>query len=226
MAAYAPAEEAAQLYRDLGFAVVLPLHCNESDPLEAYLLKGDEREIVVAIRGSDEPANWIAQNCRLWQCQTTKAHSGFLRAADRLWWRLHLALALAQTHEQFKLILVGHSLGGALAQALALKALQYQPSIWTFGAPRVGGPSFVEALRTVPHARVVHANDPVPRLPMRSWGYKHHGRPIIFQNGRFDMTDKAWDEHLQRQGSGIALLAAIAKGHGLQGHLSYPGYRR
>lgn len=222
-AAYLPTAEAKAVYRDMGYPVALPLHDSESDPLEAYLLTGDGKEIVIAIRGSDEPHNWVMENCRLWQCSKTKAHSGFLLGADKLWWRLKLALALASTHGPLKLTIVGHSLGGALAQTLALKALEYQPSIWSFGAPRVGGQRFVDALRTVPHARVVHAQDPVPRLPMRSWGYKHHGRAIIVSQGQYDMEEAAWEKHLERQGAGLELLRSLSNGEGLQGHLSYPG---
>jgi len=94
--------------------------------------------------------------------------------------------------EPIKVIVTGHSLGGALA----LLGASYMQSILprsrgisfpvygvTFGAPRVGNRGFVDGITRVIPAnrlfRVVHGNDPVPVLPIPlPFGYRHAGTKI------------------------------------------------
>jgi hypothetical protein len=68
---------------------------------------------------------------------------------------------------------IGHSLGGALAQIAAAVYGERFPEkrvhCHTFGAPRVGNVHFVKwfAKHVAEHYRVVNENDPVPMVPLR-----------------------------------------------------------
>ena len=72
-------------------------------------------------------------------------------------------------HKQ--LYLTGHSLGGALATLcaadLAANTKFTSPSVYTFGSPRVGNPTFAGFFnrRTGPHYRVYNSEDVVTSLP-------------------------------------------------------------
>jgi len=107
----------------------------------------------------------------------------------------HLTTAL-ETHPDYALVLVGHSLGGAVAAiaALEFKARGYNPTVTTFGEPRIGNaalaayldarfnltPSDAASWSANPaFRRVTHADDPVPLLPLSEWGYAEHGREIF-----------------------------------------------
>lgn len=103
----------------------------------------------------------------------------------------HVEAAL-QNHPGYELVLVGHSLGGAVA---ALAALEFQargwvPHVTTFGEPRVGNAAFNRFLderfnleATSPEdalfRRVTHVDDPVPLLPLEEWGYRMHAGEIF-----------------------------------------------
>ena len=89
-----------------------------------------------------------------------------------------------------KLVICGHSLGGALASLTAyeistrLKEFEYPTRItvqvYTFGEPRVGNLQFAtEYNRRVPLTyRVVYRDDVVPHVPLESFGYYHEGTEV------------------------------------------------
>ena len=107
----------------------------------------------------------------------------------------HVAAAREQ-YPDYELILVGHSLGGAVA-ALAGIEMQlrgWEPTVTTFGEPKVGNKGFAEFLAKMfrlegaagdfsaqewRFRRVTHARDPVPLLPMEEWGYVMHAGEIF-----------------------------------------------
>lgn len=65
-----------------------------------------------------------------------------------------------------RIVLVGHSLGGALAALMAnyLRRQSYDVQLMTFGQPRVGNQVFVDGL-PVPWLRLINANDLVTTVP-------------------------------------------------------------
>ena len=93
-----------------------------------------------------------------------------------------LIVELCAEHPGYDIMLTGHSLGGALATVLAYR-LAYHANLpkdnpvfcITFGAPRVGDPSFAAALTEadVRVYRFVNNRDLVPRIP--SVNYQHAG---------------------------------------------------
>lgn len=104
-------------------------------------------------------------------------HSGFIRAYLSVRDEVHQYI---QTHSTQRYRITGHSLGGALATLCAVD-LQYNfgdriaIETYSFGAPRVGNPAFVESYnRRVPDTwRVVNGWDAVVGLPVPWQGYRH-----------------------------------------------------
>lgn len=85
-------------------------------------------------------------------------------------------------------LLTGHSLGGALSILCMLdlrltfgSRISFEP-LYTYGSPRVGNADFAKycASIEVPIFRVVHYRDPVPRLPLPSWGYVHSPLEVFY----------------------------------------------
>jgi hypothetical protein len=126
------------------------------------------------------------------ECPNCTVHAGFMTS-----WRNtrctivpHVEKAMNE-HPDYDLVLVGHSLGGAVA---ALAALEFQargwtPRVTTFGEPRIGNKALNDFIdrrfeldTTDPedwlYRRVTHADDPVPLLPLQEWGYRMHAGEI------------------------------------------------
>jgi triacylglycerol lipase len=104
-------------------------------------------------------------------------HKGFADAFATLWAEAEGPLAELLTGRD--LWVAGHDLGGALA-VLAAARLQEQgtnvEAVYTFGAPRVGNPSFFEAYQPITY-RLVNNNDVVPHVPAEVvpvWGYHYY----------------------------------------------------
>lgn len=97
-------------------------------------------------------------------------------------------------YPDYELSLVGHSLGGAVAALAGLdfKARGWDPTITTFGEPRIGNLGLVKYLdqrfdltnglpkndTLLKYRRVTHVDDPVPLLPLTEWGYAMHAGEI------------------------------------------------
>lgn len=102
----------------------------------------------------------------------------------------HLTAAL-EKHPNYKLVLVGHSLGGAVAALAGLdfKARGWDPHVTTFGEPRLGNKEFNAYMdwrfNITSHYeynqlhRVTHVGDPVPLLPPAEWGFSMHSQEIF-----------------------------------------------
>jgi len=98
-------------------------------------------------------------------------------------------------YPSYKLRLVGHSLGGAVAALAALETevLGWHPTVTTFGEPRIGNTGLRDYLNALfslddidngdgnggRYRRMTHSNDPVPLLPLTEWGYKMHSGEIF-----------------------------------------------
>lgn len=138
-----------------GFALVLP--------------RAGTAEMVIALRGT---ANL---NDGLTDAATAMVpgpggvvHAGFQRVYAQLIGNVLAALPPNPTEVH----VVGHSLGGALANLVAAKLKQESVGdiqLYTFGAPRVGLPGFTSHLSTgsaVTIHRMVNPSDPVPWVPL------------------------------------------------------------
>jgi triacylglycerol lipase len=133
-----------------------------------------ERASVLAFRGSGSAVDWVADFIAQ---QTTYrpvknaglTHKGFsdiyMSSRDQI-----LAL-VGQLPAERPLFITGHSLGGALATLcsldLACNSSFSSPIVYTFGAPRVGDPRFVQKYNATvaSHWRFQNEFDIVPHLP-------------------------------------------------------------
>ena len=149
-----------------------------------------------------------------------KVHSGFHNAVDDVYKKIEQAININR-----KIIVTGHSLGGALAQLMAyrLAVNKYQVSgIYTYGSPRVGNSEFkTEYDARLAKKTYLHINnkDLVTSIPFEILGYRHLGaiertfnenhkitlknkegafiKPTI--NRRFDELDLSLQQELQHQ---------------------------
>lgn len=153
---------------------------------------------VVVFRGTDSSSwyNW-AENMRAWRTDTTypvpgapkalRIHSGFLVLYNSSSMASTIKTALGelmQTHPEGPLFVLGHSMGGALAQlaALDLKIAHglKDVKVYTFGAPRLGNSVFSDFFNEhVTEAwRFTHGRDIVPSVPPQLLGFHHVSREV------------------------------------------------
>ncbi|KAK2611503.1 hypothetical protein N8I77_004837 [Diaporthe amygdali] len=81
----------------------------------------------------------------------------------------------------YKLIVTGHSMGGALASlgAASLQGQNFTLTAYTYGQPRTGNQDYADYVDKVfpggnTMIRATHSNDGVPQIPAQSDGYRHH----------------------------------------------------
>ncbi|KIZ06147.1 Lipase [Monoraphidium neglectum] len=153
---------------------------------------------VVAFRGSDAGswANW-ANNMRAWRTDAAyplpgapsslRIHSGF----HVLWNSSSMArtftaayAGLLAAHPNGPTYVLGHSMGGALAQLCAMDLrVAFDPPdlrVFTFGSPRVGNGEFAAFfVRHVAESwRFTHGRDIVPSVPPTYMGFRHVAREV------------------------------------------------
>lgn len=84
----------------------------------------------------------------------------------------------AAQHPSSKVVVVGHSLGGAIATIAAAEIRKHgiEADLYTYGAPRIAGAAlsdFITNQKLGGNFRVTHDDDPVPRLPPLFLGFRH-----------------------------------------------------
>ncbi|GLC42478.1 hypothetical protein PLESTB_001102700 [Pleodorina starrii] len=118
-------------------------------------------------------------------------HKGFLDAYDSVRRTVFSLLdeitGSGEKGDNWRVLVTGHSLGGALATLAAYELAERRTparavqaiSLYTYGAPRVGNKAFAEEFdRLVPDAwRVSNINDIIPSVP-RLMGYCHVGHAV------------------------------------------------
>jgi len=135
------------------------------------------------------------------RCNNCTVHTGFYSswkvASSAILPDLEAAIA---AYPNYALTLVGHSLGGAVAAlaGLELESRGWNPTVTTFGEPRLGNAGLNQYLdqrfnllassreawtnifdeRQLRYRRVTHIDDPVPLLPLTEWGYRMHAGEI------------------------------------------------
>ncbi|WP_028620441.1 lipase family protein [Pseudomonas sp. Ant30-3] len=145
---------------------------NNSTDTQAFITHNDE-VILVAVRGtaggSDLLRDIDAEQVPIEAGDGVgQAHSGFYEAAQAV--REFATTYLDKFYSGQKIIVTGHSLGGAIALLLAemlrrREGFTYDPLLYTYGAPRAADQTFVEGAGGLTHHRMVNFNDPIPSVP-------------------------------------------------------------
>lgn len=192
----------------------------------AYLIQSAcGRVVILAFRGTElaNVGNWLAdvdvgdESVSL-AGSPLRVHSGFMRnlRAVRLGVMEHLGVALdgrridapdtRTEHPMEALYVTGHSLGGALASLFTLTLdnaaiARCLRAVYTFGQPLVvGGPLPAAALPGAAKlVRHVMPRDPIPALPLASWGpLEHYGVEYRYIDGDWQPSNES-----TRQMSGL-----------------------
>ena len=135
---------------------------------------------LVSFRGTESRGDWLRNiNVPGRTRDYGVVHRGFLGAFQAIESRLRSVLAGMSGK---KLILTGHSLGGAIATVMAAEWQNFMPAYWvvTFGQPAVGSGAFrMFFLQRYSRNffRFVNNDDIVSRVPP---GYQHVGRLFHF----------------------------------------------
>jgi len=135
------------------------------------------------------------------KCMNCTVHTGFWTSWQntRPFILSHLKI-LKERYPKYRVDLVGHSLGGAVAAlaGLELNSLGWEPVVTTFGEPKVGNSglrNYVDGVFDLPsehmsepiivprhsgrYRRITHVDDPVPLLPLQEWGYRSHAGEVF-----------------------------------------------
>jgi triacylglycerol lipase len=167
-----------------GFEKITSFHNGYTDGW-ACVLEGKDI-IVLAFRGTVSKKNWHTNfQAALVHPENTDAqlrvHEGFYKAFSKLsdgskGIEQKIAEIKQATQGQIPIYIVGHSLGGALAQISAAVIGNDQiAACYTFGSPRVGN-SLFDLWVKPPSYRLVNYADIVPQVPL-PFIYRHSGDP-------------------------------------------------
>lgn len=143
---------------------------------QGFLTHNDE-VLIVSIRGTQEMGRDILTDLNAIQvpiqdyAYRANAHKGFHSAYSAI--RPFIKSYLDRFHTGQKIIVIGHSLGGAIA-TLTAEWIRQQTRytfgdnkkviLYTYGSPRVGDLNFLSNAQ-ITHYRMVAENDPVPSVP-------------------------------------------------------------
>lgn len=151
----------------------------EADETQCFTM-ASSKAVVVSFRGTESLGDWLGNlNALSTSRSYGKVHRGFLAALQVVEAQLQPILANLNGR---RLLLTGHSLGGALATVAAAEWQGRLPITWvyTYGQPAVGKgtfPQFFAKHYGKKHIRFVNDDDVVTRVPP---GFVHVGRLCHF----------------------------------------------
>jgi len=138
---------------------------------QAYITH-DDRMVLIGVRGTQENPPDLLRDMDAAQVPYAEgvgqAHQGFYQAFQAV--KAFVTSYLFNFNSGQKVVICGHSLGGAIALLLAEwvrrdEKLQAEVLLYTYGAPRAGDKAFVEGAAELVHHRLVNHNDPIPSVP-------------------------------------------------------------
>lgn len=166
--------------------------------ITGYSLKFNDT-LYIFIAGTDE-ARDIVTDIRLIPSHFdgaesgVKVHRGFESAFKRI---DKIITKLCINND--RVIIAGHSMGGAIATLAAYKMASMVQDITcvTFGSPRVGNRKFIKRFnsRVTDSYRVVHRNDAVTKVPKLLFWYRHVGKLYQSRNKRWFSFFTGFGDH-------------------------------
>ncbi|KAH6705351.1 lipase [Leptodontidium sp. MPI-SDFR-AT-0119] len=152
-------------------------------------------QIIVSFAGSGNTIrNWLADFSfvqvayTITGCRACTVHSGFAKGwAERRTVILNAVTAALAAHPDYKVVVTGHSIGGAVGTLAAaeLRSMGVDADVYSYGSPRVGNAAFASFVATQKggNYRMTHENDPVPQI-LPTWiGYQHTSPEYWLTNG-------------------------------------------
>ena len=127
---------------------------------------------ILAVEGTNETTDWVTNLKFL--IKRDDCHRGFKNNANRT--LAQLVVAYEGLNPERKLVIAGHSLGGATATLIAdllWESGNTNVALVTAGSPRPGGRRLRKRLKGLEHHRFVHGNDIVPGTPPWLVGFVH-----------------------------------------------------
>ncbi|KAF2389273.1 lipase family protein [Pseudomonas frederiksbergensis] len=155
---------------------------------QAFITHHDEL-ILISVRGTSE---LLADGLRDGDAYQVpfgegegKVHRGFYGGAQAVY--PFVVGYLEKFYSGQKLMITGHSLGGAVALILSemlRRNSRYSPNIvlYTYGAPRAGDTTFIDSAQSLIHHRIVNQNDPVPSVPATWMNTFSKPKPMYLAN--------------------------------------------
>jgi predicted lipase len=144
--------------------------------------------IWISFAGTEKRRDWLSnfkvikKKCFGW----FPAHKGFSECAEAV---IKACLDLVNTFPERRVVVTGHSLGGAIAVLVAIGLHEKTRvmgarsiSLITFGQPRVSTESLIRASFPGEYVRVQNGSDVVARVP--KIGYSHAGTCLYLKNGK------------------------------------------
>ncbi|XP_028406220.1 proprotein convertase subtilisin/kexin type 5-like [Dendronephthya gigantea] len=167
---------------------------NNSDNKIRGFVKYHNEAIIVSFRGSvkDDDNDTISnrefrrRDYRSTGCSECEVHTGFSKSYHSVKEQMNSKVgALSRLHWNARLIVTGHSRGGALATLAAVDLTRsgYNTNLITYGSPRVGNKRFSDYVNKILRGlnlRVTYKNDVVTVLPPKISGYRHVGQEIHY----------------------------------------------
>ncbi|NMP30876.1 lipase family protein [Thalassotalea sp. M1531] len=159
----------------------------------------NQEHIVVSFRGSHSVKDWLANFQAVREpgpLSETLAHEGFQDALFPAIIKLTNTID-AFEHQNKKVWLTGHSLGGALSSLYAAMLCEngYEVfGLYSFASPRPGDERFANELNAQiagPHYRVVNDGDIVPHVPPEPF-FSHAGQRHLLEDEYGDHSDESW----------------------------------
>ncbi|KAI9029625.1 Alpha/Beta hydrolase protein [Phycomyces nitens] len=195
-------------------------HCSKGDILvstfkagsldtNGFISRNDRRQVITLVfRGTSSFKNIVADFDFASQeyppVEGAEVHHGFYKA----YMEVQDEVLTGMTHQisaypNYRVVVTGHSLGGALATLAGLDLYQrdsrFNPnrlSIITYGGPRVGNSAFAYYVTDtgISLERVVHKQDAVPHVPPQAFGFLHPGIEYwIEEDDRVKICDSELD---------------------------------
>ena len=158
----------------------------QSDDTGFIAVDDVNRLVVLVFRGTISRLNWV-ENLEIWKthsylCKHCKFHYGFWESWTGVRDSIMItALQALNAHPDYRFVITGHSLGGAIATLAAADFrketvdLAKRTELFTYGSPRLGNKKAVAFMskQSSLSYRITSMSDPIPRLPWSILRYYH-----------------------------------------------------